>query len=153
MESIYCRRLMSETAERIWRVELSMFSMTGGSVLHDESNDWSRITQAVRVVPDAGFWHQRDVPAKFFVTLCKDAGVFFPRHDGVSLAVNVEQRDVRVGQRLQVIDGILVVGDGFGVGFEVKSFQHVLPFGSATVAFAKRPVAVDAVDVIQLHPA
>ena len=92
----------------------------------DEVDDGLWIDEAVRMVAGAGLVDDLDVAAKVAVAALDDGGVLIRRHDLVGVAADEEQGDARVGERLEVVDGIAFEGQRLRLG-EAPGGQAAMP--------------------------
>lgn len=105
-------------------------------VAHDEVHHGLGIVEAVGVVADAGLVDDFDFAAELPVALLDDVGVFGGDHDVIGIADDVDDGHFRLGERLQGIHGIALVGEGFLVVFETIGLRQIAPFHGAAFAIA-----------------
>jgi hypothetical protein len=70
-----------------------------------------------------------DRAAEGLVALVEQLGVLLVRHDLVAVAVDQQQRDLRLRQRSQVVHRVGLVGQRLLVILEAKCLEHLVPFG------------------------
>src|SRR5580765_2145159 len=107
-------------------------------MLPDEIHDGCRVIQAVRMMVTIRFAYQLYLAAKLPITFGDYACVFVPRHNFVSITINMEQWHLSLSKRLEIIHGIVRISLGFSIRLETIAFQDQLPIAVTTLAFAER---------------
>ena len=67
------------------------------------------------------------------ITLLHDGRVFCDRNHGIRIAHDVNKRDSGIGERLQNINWIAAIGQGFSLILELVALQQCLPIRFAEV--------------------
>jgi len=98
----------------------------GDRVLEDECHDGRGVLEAVGVVSAVGLDDGGDVAAEGLVALLDDRGVLGDGHHIVVGAADAEDGDLRLGEGGEVVDGVLVVGEGFGLVGEAVCLDALL---------------------------
>ena len=89
-----------------------------------------------------GLVNDFDFPAKLLVLLLYESGVLRIRHVFVGVTHDMQQRDARLGERLQVVDRTLQAGARLGIG-EAIDLQQARPVFRAVplIPLTERPTA------------
>ena len=116
--------------------DLSAGGELGAAVTVDEFHQRSRIVEPVDMA-DAGFGDERDVSPQGLVAFRDNPGVLFPRHGDIGIAIDVDEGDFCLGQRLEVIDRIEDDLEKFLFGFDVVGGEQARDFRFVARAFAQ----------------
>ena len=100
----------------------------------DEINDRRRVVQTVRVGVDARFADDFDGSAHRLVAAFDYKRVFFRGHDRVGIAHDVDQRDVRRGERSESVDRVAFPGHCRRFALETVQFLQGDPVVRAAFA-------------------
>ena len=83
------------------------------------------------MVVDAGFGDKGDAAAELAVTIGNKAGVFFPRHNFIGVAINMQEGHFGGSERGEIVHRVFCVGASLSIRLEAVAVQDELPIAIA----------------------
>ena len=100
----------------------------------DELHHRRGVIKAVGMMADAGFVYDLNLAAERLVTRLDNGGVLGGRHSIVGVSDDVNERDLRLRERLQTVDRILRKGERRRLVLESIKLDQRSPIARASFA-------------------